>query len=284
MTETSEPGRPTTVADVADARLVAAAALVRTGRVWELGHELHRGMPVHPHHPSFTLSLSKRHGDAYREGGYSTANDLIVLSGHHGTHMDALGHVSVHGRLHGGVDADRAQRGLGGLTSGDIASQAPLVARGVLVDVPRLLGVDELDPGYLITPEELDAATEKAGVRLRPGDVALFRTGWARRWERPADFFPDGLQPGPGEAVARRLSAAGVIAAGSDTMSFESVAPGQNAMPCHVHLLQERGIPIMEMLDLEAVAAAGLHEFLFVALPLRLRGATGSPVRPVAIA
>ncbi|MTD17177.1 cyclase family protein [Nakamurella sp. YIM 132087] len=264
--------------------ITGIATALSGSRVFELGHPMQRGMPVHPNHPPYYFTMGKRHGDSYREGGYSAANDVMMLSGHHGTHMDALGHVSVNDRLHGDVVASDVQRGLKGLTDKDISQQAPVVAPAVVLDLPGLLGIGSLEPGHLITEEQYDAALDRQGVTVGRGYVVLFRTGWAQRWNSPADFYPaDGAQPGPGADVARRLSAAGVIAAGSDTMSFECVRPGQNSMPGHSHLLVEAGIPIMEMLDLEEVSAAGVHRLLFVALPLRIVGATGSPIRPIGI-
>jgi kynurenine formamidase len=109
----------------------------------------------------------------------------------------------------------------------------------------------------------------------------LLRTGWAKYFSDPAKFIDEVRGPGPGVAGARWLSERRVFAAGSDTVAFEKVPdPG---MPVHVHLLVESGIHIIECLNLEELAAAGVSEFLFVALPLKIRGATGSPVRPVAI-
>ena len=130
-----------------------------------------------------------------------------------------------------------------------------------------------------ITPSEL-ASAQRADIR--PGDVVLIRTGWARYFADPKKFISEVRGPGPGIDGARWLSSQGVFAAGSDTVAFERVP--DPSMPVHVHLLVESGIHIVECLNLDELAAAGIAEFLFVALPLKIRGATGSPVRPVAIA
>lgn len=121
-----------------------------------------------------------------------------------------------------------------------------------------------------------------AQVEVRPGDVVLLRTGWARFWDDAARFIAQVHGPGPGEAGARWLSRRGVFAAGSDTVAFEKV-PDPN-MPVHVHLLVESGIHIVECLNLEQLAAERRYTFLFVATPLKIRGGTGSPIRPLAIA
>jgi kynurenine formamidase len=87
--------------------------------------------------------------------------------------------------------------------------------------------------------------------------------------------------PGPGEAAARWLSSRKIFAAASDTINFEMVP--SRTMPVHVHLLVERGIHIIECLNLEKLAADRVFEFVFVASPLKIRGATGSPIRPFAL-
>jgi kynurenine formamidase len=227
----------------------------------------------------------QRHGDFYREHGYSFANELIVMSGHHGTHIDALGHVSVDGKMHGGIDVFESQRGTKGLQANDVAAIAPILTRGLLVDVARHRRQPQVPAGEEVTVNELDEILKEGGLALREGDAVLFRTGWSRLWGSRADFYPDdGAQPGPGEDLALCLAASKVGVVGSDTMVLECVKPGQNRMPVHRTLLIEAGIPIIEMLDLESLSSAGVQEFLFIALPLRIRGATGSPIRPVAIA
>jgi kynurenine formamidase len=134
---------------------------------------------------------------------------------------------------------------------------------------------------FEIAPAQLADAERAAGVEIRSGDVVLLRTGWARYWDDPARFVAQASGPGPALDGAQWLSTRGVYAAGSDTVGFEKL-PDAN-MPVHVHLLVENGIHIIECLNLEELAGAGVAEFLFVALPLKLRGATASPIRPVAI-
>ena len=147
------------------------------------------------------------------------------------------------------------------------------------MDVAGKMGVDALPRDHEITPKELDAASE--GVEIRAGDVVLLRTGWAKYFGDPAKFISEVHGPGPGVNGAKWLSVRGIFAAGSDTVAFEKVP--DPSMPVHVHLLVESGIHIIECLELEALAAAGVREFAFVAVPLKIRGATGSPVRPLAL-
>jgi kynurenine formamidase len=137
--------------------------------------------------------------------------------------------------------------------------------------------VDVLPVDFAIGPEVLAVASK---AEIRAGDVVLIRTGWAKYWDDPRKFIAEVHGPGVDEAGARWLSAKGIFAAGSDTIAFELVPSG---MPVHTHLLVEKGIHIIEALDLEKLAADGVTEFAFVAIPLKLGGGTGSPIRPIAL-
>ena len=251
-------------------------ALAQGVQVFDLGREMFIGMPQSPNHPQFRTALQRRHGDVMRDDGGSAASELLVTGTHVGTHVDALAHVSHCMRLYGGVDAAEAQTG-GRFSAHGIENVAPMVCRGVLIDV------GECAPGHEVTPDELEAACP-AG--LRPGDVALVRTGWGRHWpDVDAYVGRESGVPGPGEAGARWLASKRVRAAGSDTIAFERVEAGKGhaLLPAHRVLLVEEGIHIIETLDLEGLSAAGVTEFLFVMAPLKLVGATGSPVRPLAV-
>ncbi|HYW47377.1 MAG TPA: cyclase family protein [Bryobacteraceae bacterium] len=250
-------------------------------KVYDLAQPYFVGMPHHPVHPPFLFSLVKQHGEYTGPGGNSSASDAVALGTHVGTHIDALCHFSCGGRLHGGEEAAGVQSYSAGLERFSIDTVPPIARRGVLLDIAGQHGAAPLAPDYEITPDDLDRAANQQGVEIRPGDVVLLRTGWARYFEDPAKFVSQVHGPGPGIAGARWLSARGVYAAGSDTVAFEKVP--NPAMPVHVHLLVESGIHIIECLNLEEIARARACEFLFVALPLKIRGATASPIRPVAV-
>jgi kynurenine formamidase len=251
----------------------------------ELGQPLFTGMPCSPNHPGFRMTLARRHGDMVRPDGSSAANEMIVTGGHVGTHIDALSHVSYRGALHGGVDAAAAQTG-GAFREHGTEKIPPLVTRGVLLDVAGARGVDTLEPGYGVTAADLAAAAERAGVEPAAGDVAVIRTGWARNFGDATTYLGAATGvPGVTEPAAAWLAERGVVATGTDTTAYEQIAPGagHTLLPVHRFLLVERGIYIMEHLNLEAAAERGLTEFLFLTLPLRITGGTGSPIRPVAV-
>lgn len=260
---------------------------VRGGvEIFDLGRQLFPGMPQSPNHPAYTRTLPRRHGDAVRSDGSSAANDLLVMGTHVGTHIDALAHVSFQGRLHGGADAVEEGRG-GEYRDHGVHTIAPMVCRGVLLDVPAALGLPTCEPGYEITPDDLERTLRCQRLDLDPGDVALVRSGWGTRFADGPEAYL-GRQtgvPGVSEAGATWLADHAVRAVGADSIAFERLSPGSGhaSLPGHRVLLVERGVYIVEALDLEALAAAGHHEFTFVLIPLNLRGATGSPVRPLAV-
>lgn len=260
--------------------------IAQSARVFDLAQPLEPLMPVSPNHPGFKMSLMRRHGDVVRADGGSAANEMIVIGGHTGTHVDALCHVSHQGRLFGGVDASEAQRG-GRFTALGIETMAPVVCRGVLLDIAALHGVDVLPPGQPITADDLEAACRRQRLQVREGDAVLIRSGWAQHWSDPQRFIGHAAGvPGPDEGAALWLAQRRIRITGAETIAYECIPPGRGhaLLPVHRVLLVESGIPIIEVLDLTAVAAQGVHEFLFVMAPLRIAGATGSPVRPLAVA
>ena len=251
----------------------------------ELGQPLFTGMPSSPNHPGFRMTLARRHGDMTRPDGSSAANEVLITGGHVGTHIDALAHVSFQGKLHGGIDAHQAQAG-GEFSEHGAERIPPLVTRGVLLDVAAARGADCLEPGYGITAEDLSDAAGRAGAGPGSGDVALVRTGWARHFADSVRYLgQDSGVPGVTEAAARWLADRDIVAAGADTTAFEQIpaGAGHRLLPVHRLLLVERGIYIMEHLNLEEASALGITEFLFVAAPLRIVGGTGSPIRPLAV-
>jgi kynurenine formamidase len=252
--------------------------------VFDLGRPIFVGMPQSLNHAPFRMTLERRHGDMVRADGSSAANEIIVTGAHVGTHIDALCHVSVEGRLYGGLDAHDVQLG-GSFSSLGAETISPIVRRGLLLDVAGALGMASCPPAYEVTETDLEASVVASGVTPRKGDVLLVRTGWGRLFDEGAAYLgTESGVPGPGAVGARWLSAHEPFAVGSDTIAFEHLPPGRGheKLPAHTHLLVEAGIHIIEALDLEALAAARVGEFLFVCAPLKIVGATGSPVRPLA--
>ena len=259
------------------AQLQSLLEVLASSRLIDLAQPYYTGIPHHPAHPPFIFGLNKKHGDYVNPGGGSSASEAIAMGAHVGTHIDALCHFSCDGRLFGGDPVAPLQSYADGIQRHTVDHIQPILRRAVLFDIAKQEGLDSLPHDFVITPEHLQAT----GVIPQPGDVALIRTGWGQFWHDAARFISQVHSPGPNLNSARWLSACGVFAAGSDTAPFEFTPSPE--MSVHVHLLVEKGVHIMECLNLEELSSSGRTEFLFVAMPLRIRGGTGSPIRPIAL-
>ncbi|HEV2035006.1 MAG TPA: cyclase family protein [Candidatus Dormibacteraeota bacterium] len=258
------------------------AGAVGAARVFDLEQPRYAGAPSHPAHaPGFNYFLHRHHargGPEARTG----ASGLVVMPEHSGTHIDALCHQAENLTLHGGVHVDTGVQTSVGFRVLGIETMAPLVGRGVLLDVAAN---QRLPPSHEITAEELKQAAANADVEIRAGDVVLVRTGYGALWSDPSEYL---RSAGVSAAGSRWLIDRKVGAVGADNMAWDVIGPTDPelgvTLPGHVLLLVRAGIPIIENLNLEELAAAKIHEFGFICLPLKMRGATGSPVRPIALA
>ena len=252
---------------------------VEAATIFDLEQLRYAGAPSHPAHmPGFNYFLHRHHARGAPEAR-TGASGIIVTPEHSGTHIDALAHQAENLTLYGGVHVDEGVQTSAGFKKLGIETMAPLVSRGVLLDVA---GERRLDPEYPITAADLERA-ERAEVRA--GDAVLVRTGYGALWSKPDEYL---RAAGVSAAGSRWLIDKKVGAVGADNMAFDVMGPADPelkvTLPGHLLLLVRSGIPIIENVNLEELAAAGVEEFLFVCLPLKMRGATGSPVRPIAIA
>ncbi|MBV8996710.1 MAG: cyclase family protein [Pseudonocardiales bacterium] len=272
-----------------------ALALVTQGRIYDLDCGRFPGMPVFPGHPPFqVLSYRTPRGlDNQDDQEWIRDNDVnfrwnsevVMGTVHTGTHIDALSHITS-GDQHGWFGGGSAERDVGdfGPLREDAAEIPPLIARGVLFDVAGARGVDALPAHEPIGPDELRRVADRQRVELRADDVAVVRTGYLSGWP-DAEFIAAHEQAGIDRDAARWLAEQRVVAVAGDTESLEvlpSTVP-HNPHPVHIALLRERGIFIIEMVNCEELARDQVYEFCFICLPISIRGATGSMVRPVAL-
>ena len=256
-----------------------------SSRVFDLAQPYFVGMPHHPAHPPFLFGLVKQHGDYVGPAQHSSASDALALGSHVGTHIDALCHFSCGGKLYGGDEASDVQSYAGGLQRHSIDTIAPILRRGVLLDIVGLqagLEGGALPADFEITPGHLEAAVRAAGHR----DPPRRRSAAAHRMGDLLPRCPALYQPGarPRSRLGRRpMAQPRRESTRRDRTRWPSKSCPTPHMPVHVHLLVESGIHIIECLNLEELARARVYEFLFVALPLKLTGATASPIRPVAV-
>lgn len=211
----------------------------------------------------------------------SYSGDAITMYTHCGTHFDSLNHFGYRNRIWNGYDADECL-GARHWTVCGADRQPPIIARGVLLDIAALHGVEALPPSYGIGEQDLRDAARHEGVELRPGDVVMVHTGQMTLW--PDAAFSQN-EPGLTREGAEFLAGAGAIVVGADNLALEQMPSTEdgNWLPVHTYLLAEAGVPLLEVADLQQLSAERMHEFCFIGACLRLRGATGAPIRPLAM-
>jgi kynurenine formamidase len=221
------------------------------------------------------------HGHAINEL-VSYSGDAISMYTHCGTHIDTLCHFGYHGEI---FNHFKAADHVGSRTWNICGAEKhpPILARGVLLDIAAMHGVDELPSSMGIGPKEIRDCLKRQASELRVGDVVLIRTGRMRAWPDPNRYMTD--PPGLTREGAEYLCKAGAIMIGSDTHTLEQApsADPENWLPVHTYMLAEAGVPLLEIADLETLAGENVHEFAFLGACLRLRGATGAPMRPIAM-
>jgi len=254
-------------------------------RIYDLEQPRYFGAPIYPSHaPGYFYTLHRHHERGTGEARTS-ASGFMYTTEHSGTHIDALCHQAENLHLYGGREVDASMQTSHGFTELGVETIAPLITRGVLLDIARHRGVDRIGTGNPIKRDELEAVAQNQGVPVGEGDVLLLRTGNGALWQDPPAYLQAG---GVSAGASAWLASRGVRAVGADNMTWDEVGvidPDLKVtLPGHVIMLVRYGIFIIENLYLEELARDQCYEFTFICLPLKLRGATGSPVRPVAIA
>ena len=209
----------------------------------------------------------------------SYSGDSISMYTHCGTHIDTFNHFGYNGKIFNEFSAEE-HLGNRAWTKCGAEKHPPIFARGVLLDIAGMQGVKVLPPSYGIGEKDLKDCLKKQDLKLKPGDVVLIRTGQMTRW--PDQSFCANT-PGLNREGAEFLAKNGAIMIGADNLTLEQTPSAHelNFFPIHTYLLAEAGVPIMEMAYLEELAEERLYEFAFFGACIKLRGATGSPMRPV---
>lgn len=210
------------------------------------------------------------------------SGDVVFMYTHTGTHIDSLNHFGVDGQIYNNYRADE-HLGSRGWVKGGAEVIPPIITRGVLIDVAKSKAVDCLPDSYAITVGDCQKALADAGLSLEPGDVAFVRTGRMRYWPDGSKVLGD--PPGLALEAANWLTSQGISAIAADQECVE-VGPSRhedNWLPGHCHFLAEAGVPMIELANLEELSRDGVNEFCLIAAPIRLRGASGAPLRPIAM-
>ena len=260
---------------------------VAGGKVYDLGVDLFVGMPIccGPFgDPSFQIWMTHTPARDTTKELLSYSGDGVSMYTHTGTHLDALNHFGLHGKIWNQVSAEDAL-GVRGWTKSGVDKYPPIIARGVLIDVAKYKNVVHLPASYAITVADLQDALKKQGTTLQPGDVVLTRTGLMTLWPDQAKYRLADQAGLSLEAAQWLVEGQKAMLLGADSLGVESF-PSKNPdnfVPVHTYLLVERGVSLLEALWLEDLAKDKVYEFLFIASPLKFRGGTASPVRPMAI-
>lgn len=247
---------------------------------FDLGRPLSEQTPRTPSHMPVMHRLARTHADGIDANGMSTSNDILAMGTHVGTHLDGLAHIGADGCLAGGVATADVEEGIRGFSGGfGMESVPPLIMPAVLVDIAGFQGVDEVAADHQISSKELADALVRQEAAIPEGGALLIRTGYGRGW--PDVKVSMTASPGPGLEAVEWAWDQGARLYGSDTIVFERLP--SESYPVHRELLVHRGVHILEALALDGLAEAKAWEFLVIVAPLALQGATGSPVRPVAL-
>jgi kynurenine formamidase len=270
-----------------DASRLDVLKQVSSGKFYDLGVELFVGMPtccVPFGDPTFQIFMTHAPAQDPSKELLSYSGDGISMYTHTGTHIDTLNHFGLRGKIWNQVSSKDAL-GVRGWTKSGADKYPPIIARGVLIDVARAKNMTHLPSSYGITVADLQDALKKQGTTLRPGDVVLTRTGVMSLWPDPNKYR---LLDQPGlslEAAQWLVETQQAMLLGADNFgveNFPSKDP-ENFVPVHSYLQAEHGVSLLEAVWLEDLSKDQVYEFLFLASPLKLRGATASPIRPFAI-
>jgi kynurenine formamidase len=270
-----------------DASRLDVLKQIASGKVYDLGVDLFVGMPTccAPFgDPTFQIFMTHTPAQDPSKELLSYSGDGISMYTHTGTHLDTLNHFGLHGKIWNQVSSKDAL-GVRGWTKSGADKYPPIIARGVLIDVAKSKNVAHLPTSYAITAADLQDALRKQGTTLRPGDVVLTRTGVMTLWPDPAKYrLAD--QPGLSlEAAQWLVERQKAMLLGADNFGIESFPSKdpENFVPLHTYLQAEQGVSLLEAVWLEDLSKDQVYEFLFIASGLKLRGATATPIRPLAI-
>lgn len=274
-------------------KILEAVQLVRTGQVYELGQVYERGMPTFGDR-GYSIFLPAA-GQPEGVNGVVAHEEFVCAEiGQVGTQFDGPGHIGKRMTLPDGRVADVYYNGRTdaeiaspyGLLANGIENVKPILTRGILIDVAGYKGLDALPHSYEVSLADVRGALAQQGLSedtIRDGDALFFRYGWSKHW-RDAERY-NSNPPGIGLEVARWAVAHNAAMVGSDSWTTE-VVPNPDpelAFPVHQELITRNGVFNLENLVFEELVGDGVHEFMFIVTPLRLKGATGSPARPLAI-
>lgn len=262
--------------------VLKASKLIRAGEVIELGHVLRAGIPLQA---TRQFNVHTKRTNMNPQVNQRGSNEELVTTelGQVGTQFDGFAHQT-HGDSFYNCFKVSETATRNGFTKLGIEKVGAIFTRGVMIDVAGLKGVETLPDSYEITPDDLQQALKRQNMTLQPGDAVIIHTGWGRLWGKENARYMT-RSPGIGIAAGQWLVTQDPLLLGADNIPVE-VAPPKDKMlsgPIHQMMLVVHGIHLLENMKLDELAAKKVYEFAFVMQPLKLQGATGSTVAPIAI-
>jgi len=262
--------------------VLRAARLIKTGEVFELGRVLSQSMPLSAGRRFEVITKRSRMDPGSNHRG-SNEELIVAEMGQVGTQFDTFSHQMIGTSLYNCFKLDEIATRTG-FTKLGVESVGALMTRGVMIDVAALKGVDMLANTYQITVQDLQQALARQKLTLQPGDAVLIHTGWGKLWGKDNARYQAGA-PGIGTAAAEWLARQDPMLVGSDNSAVE-ISPNPNPQllgPVHQIMLVVNGIHLLENMKLDELAARQAYEFALIVQPLKLQGATGSTVAPIAV-
>jgi kynurenine formamidase len=276
---------------------------VRKARLIDLSHTWDKFSPIASVNPPYSFALAATHENTrgtFGDGGQlSFTSEVMHFSGQHGApSIDAIGHIGRDGRLFGGVDAAASTSNPDGIGTSGVGAHLAidrfpndlLINRGILLDVATMVQGDSspLPAVFEITAAHLEQAAHRQKVKIKQGDTVFIRTGWGPYFKSNPAFYAGANSPGPGLNAAEYLIKQGARVVGDDTLTFEqrppiAFVPQLQVFPVHMRLIADKGVYIIENLNLEELAKAKAYEFAVVVPPIKILGGTGSAVRIFAL-
>jgi kynurenine formamidase len=284
-------------------KILKALRIPKTGQTYELGHIYEGSMPQFGDRPYYLnvppAVRPKKEGEGSGHQDYFTG-----YIGQMGTQFDALGHMGAAVRMADGSlksvyyngfteeELTGTNSGMGGLEALGVEQFKPFITRGILIDIAAYKGVQTLDAAYEVTLTDVRGALARQKMSddtIEPGDAILFNYGWSVYWNNPSKYNDSRVgvgenkgSPGIGGDVARWLVDRKVAMAGADTCCVQVMPPTASGNVHHILFFKE-GITLLENMELRELARDQVYEFLYLNLSERIKGATGSPVRPIAV-
>ena len=288
---------------VTPAKILQALQIPETGETYELGHMYEASMPsygIRPYYLNVTPGADARSA----EGGVVHQDYFNGFIGQMGTQFDALAHMGRNVEMADGSfetvfyngfterELTGGNRGSGGVEVLGVEHMKPFITRGILIDIAAYKGVPILEPNHEVTLDDVRGALERQGMSedtIEQGDAVLFHYGWSVNWANPSKYNDSFVgtgenegSPGIGGEVARWLVTRRPSMVGGDTCCVQ-IMPATPSGNVHHTLFFAEGIPLLENMELKDLARDEVYKFLFLNLTIPIRGATGSPVRPIAV-